>query len=120
MNALHRDVHASLKDLSEALGITSRYLSHTRFLLDIPLCFESLTWQVSFTRAGASHTCADLIVPDAHFAPLLRSGKVLAACLCADDMQQKGLTRYIKELLIWWATYRTMPWFSGQSPSVQY
>ncbi len=101
MSALHPDVHGSLKGLSEGLGITCRYLSQTRFLLTIPVCFENVTWQISFTRAGASHTCADIIVPDAHFAPLLRSERVLAACLIAHDVQHGGLTNYVKELLAW-------------------
>ncbi len=101
MNALHPDVHASLKGLSQALGITCRYLSQTRFLLSIPVCFENVTWQISFTRAGASHTCADIVVPDEHFAPLLRSEKVLAACLIAHDVQHRGLTNYVEELLAW-------------------
>ncbi|CAL5223407.1 g5916 [Coccomyxa viridis] len=54
MNALHPDVHASLKDI---------------------------------------------VVPDEHFAPLLRSEKVLAACLIAHDVQHRGLTNYVEELL---------------------
>ena len=116
MNALHPDVHASLKDLSETLRITSRYLSQTRFLLTIPVCFESLTWQVSFTRAGACHTCADILVPDAQFAPLLRSERVLSACLNAHDVQHRGLTSYVKELLAWWVIHLTVPSVPGRTP----
>ena len=114
MNALHPDIHASLKDLSDALGITSRFLSQTSFLLTIPVCFESLTWQVSFAQTGASCTCADILVPDEHFAPLLRSEKVLTACINAHDAQHKGLTHCVEELLAWWATCRTMPYVSRQ------
>jgi len=100
MNALHPDIRASLKNLSEALGITSRYLSPSKFILNIPFCFETLTWQLSFSRPAASQ-CPDVLVPDQQFAPVLRSETVVAACLNAHDVQQRGLTQYVKELLTW-------------------
>ena len=77
---------------------------------DTSLLRESLTWQISFTRAGASHTCADIIVPDAHFAPLLRSERVLVSLPQSHMMCSTGvLTNYVKELLAWWVNYLPVP-----------
>lgn len=99
MAALHPDIHASLKSLSQELGITSRYLSQTKFLLDIPFCFESLSWQLGFSKLGGRYACPDILVPDAHFVPLLHSEEVLAAYLKAEELQQRGLTLLVKALL---------------------
>lgn len=106
MNALHPSIHASLKDLSDQLAITCRYLSETKFLLNIPFCYEILTWHLSFAKPGAKHLCPDILVPDADFTPLLRSERTLAACLRAQDEQQRGLTLLIKELLQWWVHFQ--------------
>jgi hypothetical protein len=101
MNVLHPSIHASLKSLSDQLAITCRYLSDTKFLLNIPFCQEVLTWHLSFAKPGAKHLCPDILVPDADFAPLLRSEKTLPARLCAKDVHQKALTLLFKDLLQW-------------------
>ena len=87
MDVLHPDIHALLKDLSSCLNVTSRYLSKTSFLLNIPFCVESLTWQLTFARVGVRHACPDIIVPDTQFTPLIYSDRVQAAYLGASDLQ---------------------------------
>ena len=104
MDVLHPDIHALLKDLSSCLNVTSRYLSRTSFLLNIPYCLESLTWQLTFARVGARHACPDILVPDAHFTPLTHCERVQAAYLGTSDLQQRGLTRLVKELLDRWVS----------------
>ncbi len=99
MDVLHPDIHALLKDLSGCLNVTSRYLSKTSFLLNIPYCLESLTWQLTFAKLGVRHACPDILVPDTQFTPLIHSDRVQAAYLGASDLQQRGLTRLVKELL---------------------
>ena len=104
MDVLHPDIHALLKDLSGCLNVTSRYLSKTSFLLNIPYCLESLTWQLTFAKVGVRHACPDILVPDTQFTPLIHSDRVQAAYLGTSNLQQRGLTCLVKELLDRWVS----------------
>ena len=94
---MHPSVYKSLDVLSKELGVIARYLSATKFLLQLPYCAEILHWQLSFSRVGAER------VPDFHFLeedwiPLLQSQQV-AACLQHWTLEQDRLLELVRQLL---------------------
>jgi hypothetical protein len=94
---MHPGIYRCLEGLSKQLGVTARYLSATKFLLQIPYCSEMLHWQLSFARVGAQR------VPDFHFpeddwSPLVQSDDV-SACLENWRLDQESLLKLMHALL---------------------
>ena len=76
---VHPDIYHSLGVLSKSLGVTTRYLSATKFLLEIPYCTEALRWHLTFSKVGAQRV-PDFVFEDQDFLPLLQSQRVIS-CL---------------------------------------
>jgi hypothetical protein len=81
-DAIPSDILRSLSILAEQpLKITARFLSPTKFLLEIPFGLDQrLLWQLSYSRVGGQHM-PDLLFGDgtADFLPL--QSPAVASCL---------------------------------------
>lgn len=94
---IHLEIHRSLGILSKQLGVTARYLSATKFLLEIPYCTEVLKWHLAFALHGAQRV-PDFLFPDDDFLPLLHSTTVLK-CLQDWVHGQQALLSLVQALL---------------------
>ncbi len=94
---VHPEIYHSLGVLSKSLGVTTRYLSATKFLLEIPYCTEALRWHLTFSKVGAQRV-PDLIFEEEDFLPFLQS-KTVISCLQSWTQGAQGLLQLVQAVV---------------------
>lgn len=94
---VHPEIYRSLEVLSKQLGVTARYLSATKFLLELPYCTEMLKWQLTFAKVGAQRV-PDFLFGEEDFLPLLQSTPVFS-CLQKGAQDAQSLLLLVRALL---------------------
>ncbi len=94
---VHPEIYRSLGELSKQLGVTARYLSATKFLLELPYCTEVLKWQLTFAQIGAERV-PDFLFEEDDFFPLLQSSTV-TSCLQIGAQEAHSLLLLVRALL---------------------
>lgn len=94
---VHPEIYHSLGVLSKSLGVTTRYLSATKFLLEIPFCTEALRWHLTFSKVGAQRV-PDFVFEEEDFLPLLQSKRV-TSCLQSWAQGAQGLLLLVQAVL---------------------